>query len=87
MSVPAYSTANVEPRLRSRDRASGYQKFGFSPVLWIGLGTLLAGIPLMFWWQTRDGAFFRVKTDPIDTRPPPEGGQPLPQLVPEDAPR
>jgi amino acid transporter len=60
---------------------------GVSPVLWIGLGTLLAGIPLMFWWQTRDGAFFRIKPDPIDSRPSPDGGQPLPPLVPEGAPR
>ena len=61
--------------------------FGFSPVFWIGLGTLLAGIPLMFWWNTKDHAFFRVKPDPIDQRPPPEGGVPLPPLVPEGAPR
>ena len=60
---------------------------GVSPVLWIGLGTLLAGIPLMYWWNSKDHAFFRVKTDPIDSRPPPEGGEPLPQLVPEGAPR
>ena len=47
---------------------------GFNPVFFIGLGTLLAGIPLMFWWNRHDRAFFRVKTDPIDRRPPPEGG-------------
>ena len=58
-----------------------------SPALWLGLGTLLAGIPLMFWWNQHDHAFFRVKTDPIDQRPPPEGGEPLPPLVPEGAPR
>ena len=61
--------------------------FGWSPVLWIGLGTLLAGIPLMYWWNTKDHAFFRVKRDPIDRRPPPEGGAPLPPLVEEGAPR
>jgi amino acid transporter len=61
--------------------------FGRSPVFWIGLGTLLAGIPLMYWWNTKDRAFFRVKPDPIDRRPPPEGGTPLPPLVPEGAPR
>lgn len=60
---------------------------GVSPVLWIGLGTLLAGIPLMCWWNTKDHAFFNVTPDPIDERPPPEGGNPLPQLVPEGAPR
>ena len=60
---------------------------GVSPVLWIGLGTLLAGIPLMYFWNTRDHAFFRVKPDPIDLRPPPEGGAPLPPLVARDAPR
>ena len=60
---------------------------GVSPVLWIGLGTLLAGVPLMYYWNTRDHAFFRVKPDPIDLRPPPEGGAPLPPLVAKDAPR
>jgi amino acid transporter len=60
---------------------------GVSPDLWLGLGTLLLGIPLMFLWQTRDGAFFRVRPDPIDRRPPPEGGDPLPPLVAEGAPR
>jgi len=60
---------------------------GVSPVLWLGLGTLLAGIPLMYWWNSKDHAFFNVKPDPIDSRPPPEGGEPLPQLVPEGAPR
>ena len=61
--------------------------FGVNPVLFIGLGTLLLGIPLMFWWNRHDHAFFRVKTDPIDRRPPPEGGNPLPPLVAEGAPR
>ena len=61
--------------------------FGWSPVLWLGLGTLLAGIPLMYWWNTHDHAFFRVKPDPIDSRPPPEGGDPLPSLVEQGAPR
>ena len=60
---------------------------GFNPVFFIGLGTLLAGIPLMFWWNRHDHAFFRVKPDPIDRRPPPEGGNPLPPLVAEGAPR
>ena len=60
---------------------------GVSPVLFLGLGTLLAGIPLMFWWNRYDHAFFRVRPDPIDKRPPPEGGQPLPPLVAEGAPR
>jgi hypothetical protein len=60
---------------------------GRSPVLWLGLGVFLGGIPLMMWWKSRDGAFFRVKRDPIDERPPPEGGQPLPPLVAEGAPR
>ncbi len=57
------------------------------PGLWIGLGMLLLGIPLMFIWNTRDHAFFRVKPDPIDSRPPPEGGEPLPPLVQEGAPK
>jgi amino acid transporter len=65
----------------------GASWFGIGPVVWLGLGTLLLGIPLMYWWNAHDHAFFRIKTDPIDSRPPPEGGEPLPQLVPEDAPR
>ena len=60
---------------------------GVHPVMWLGLGSLLAGLPVMFWWNSRDHAFFRVKTDPIDSRPPPEGGHPLPPLVHEGAPR
>ena len=57
------------------------------PVLWLGLGTLLAGIPIMYWWGSKDGAFFRVKPDPIDERPPPEGGEPYRRSSPKDAPR
>jgi amino acid transporter len=60
---------------------------GVNPVMVIGLGMLLLGLPLMFWWNTRDHAFFRVKADPIDSRPPPEGGDPLPPLVAEGAPK
>jgi amino acid transporter len=61
--------------------------FGIGPDTWIGLGTLLAGFPLMYWWRTKDGAFFRTKPDPVGIRPSPDGGAPLPPLVPEDAPR
>ena len=61
--------------------------FGLGPVVWLGLGTLLAGFPLMYWWRSKDEAFFHVKPDPVALRPPPEGGDPLPQLVPEGAPR
>ena len=61
--------------------------FGIGPVVWLGLGTLIAGIPLMYWWNTKDHAFFRISADPIDSRPPPEGGEPLPPLVEEGAPR
>ncbi len=60
---------------------------GVNPVLIIGMGLLLLGLPLMFWWNTRDHAFFRVKADPIDKRPPPEGGDPLPPLVDAGAPK
>lgn len=55
--------------------------FGVSPVLWLGLGAFLGGIPLMFWWQSKDRTFFSRGRDPIDSRPPPEGGDPLPPLV------
>jgi amino acid transporter len=61
--------------------------FGVSPVMVLGLGALLLGIPIMLWWNSRDHAYFRVKPDPIETRPPPEGGEPLPPLVSEGAPR
>ena len=61
--------------------------FSFSPVFWIGLGVFLLGIPLMFWWNSKDHAFFGRGRDPIDGRPPPEGGAPLPPLVSEGAPR
>jgi amino acid transporter len=61
--------------------------FGIGPVVWLGLGTLVAGFPLMYWWNSKDHAFFRIKPDPVALRPPPEGGTPLPPLVPEDAPR
>jgi amino acid transporter len=60
---------------------------GVSPVLVLGLGALLLGVPVMLWWNSRDGAFFHVKPDPVALRPPPEGGSPLPSLVAEDAPR
>jgi amino acid transporter len=60
---------------------------GRSPVLWLGLGVFLLGIPLMFWWNSKDHAFFRRGRDPIEGRPPPEGGAPLPPLVAEGAPR
>ena len=50
---------------------------GVSPVLWLGLGTLLAGIPLMYWWGSKDGAFFRVKPDP-DRRATAAGGRRTP---------
>ena len=65
----------------------GADWLGVSPVLWIGLGIMVLGVPLMFWWNSRDHAFFRVRPDPIDSRPPPEGGEPLPALVAEGAPR
>ena len=72
---------------RPRVRGPAISWLGVSPVLWLGLGTLLAGIPVMYWWGSKDGAFFRVKPDPIDERPPPEGGAPRPPLVAADAPR
>jgi amino acid transporter len=58
---------------------------GRSPVLWLGLGVFLLGIPLMYWWNTKDHAFFNRGRDPIEEHPPPEGGQPLPPLVAEGA--
>ncbi len=65
----------------------GTSWLGASPVLWLGLGVFLLGIPAMYYWNTKDHAFFRRGRDPIDGRPPPEGGEPLPPLVAEGAPR
>ncbi|MCU1456243.1 MAG: amino acid transporter [Actinomycetia bacterium] len=59
---------------------------GVSPVLFFGLGALLVGVPIMLWWNSKDSAFFHVKPDPVASRPPPEGGTPLPPLVEEGAP-
>ena len=59
----------------------GHSWVGVSPVLWLGLGVFLGGIPLMFWWNRYDRTFFDRGRDPIDMRPPPEGGNPLPPLV------
>ena len=67
--------------------SEGTSWLGVSPVLWLGLGVFLLGIPLMFWWNSKDHAFFRTPRDSQELRPPPEGGNPLPQLVPEGAPR
>jgi len=60
---------------------------GVSPILWLGGGALVAGFPVMAWWNTQDHAFFRVKPDALDLRPPPEGGDQLPPLVAAGAPR
>jgi len=60
----------------------GTSWLGVSPVLWLGLGVFLGGIPVMIWWNTRDNAFFKRGRDPVDTRPPPEGGQPVPPIIP-----
>ncbi|MFN8036742.1 MAG: APC family permease [Acidimicrobiia bacterium] len=54
---------------------------GVSPVLWLGLGVFLGGIPVMFWWRSKDRTFFDRGTDDVESRPPPEGGEPLPPLV------
>jgi amino acid transporter len=59
----------------------GHSWLGVSPVLWLGLGVFLGGIPLMFWWNSKDHTFFDRGRDPIDERPPPEGGEPLAPLV------
>jgi amino acid transporter len=61
--------------------SEGTSWFGVSPVLWLGLGVFLLGIPIMYWWRSRDHAFFDRGRDPIDQRPPPEGGEPLLPLV------
>jgi hypothetical protein len=59
----------------------GHSWLGVSPVLWLGLGLFLGGIPVMFWWQSKDRTFFDRGRDPIEIHPPPEGGEPLPPLV------
>ena len=65
--------------------AVGFMNQGLTPSIWVvvslGLGVFLGGIPLMFWWNSKDRTFFDRGRDPIDDRPPPEGGNPLPPLV------
>jgi len=42
---------------------------------------LLLGIPLMFWSQSKYPDFFKIRTDPQDTIPNPDGtGEPAPEL-------
>ena len=61
---------------------------GRSPVLWLGLGAFLGGIPLMFWWKSRDGAFFRTKPRPDrHAVRRPKAASRCPPLVPDGAPR
>ncbi len=59
------------------------QWLGVSPVFVIGVGLLVLGFPLMYYWKSRDGAFFQVRRDPHEMRPSPDGGDPLPPLVDE----
>jgi amino acid transporter len=60
---------------------SGASWFGLGPPFVIGGVLLLMGIPLMYLWKAAHPEFFRVKRDPADVRPPPEGGEPLPPLL------
>ena len=53
--------------------------FGVSPVLWLGLGTFLGGIPVMIWWKSRENTFFVRGRDLVGV--PPEGGVLLPPLM------
>ena len=57
----------------------------WSPVLWLGLGVFLLGIPVMFLWHAKDRTFFRRGRDPLALRPPPEGGVTPPPIIPEGA--
>ncbi len=60
---------------KPENSTSGTSWFGLGPPLVIGGGLLLLGIPLMLiWWRLRP-EFFRRGRDPIDSRPPPSGGE------------
>jgi uncharacterized membrane protein SpoIIM required for sporulation len=46
---------------------SGGSVFGLGTVFVLGIGALLLGVVVMFWWQARSGAFFRGETLNHDT--------------------
>jgi amino acid transporter len=49
------------------DYGSGGSVFGLGTVFVLGIGALLLGVVVMFWWQARSGAFFRGETLKHDT--------------------
>ncbi len=54
---------------------------GVGSVFTIGVALLLLGVPLIFWCQVRYPDFFKIKRDPQDSIPNPDGtGEPAPVL-------
>ena len=54
---------------------SGNSWFGVGPPLVIGLGLLAIGVPLMLLCMPKSREFFKLRRDPIDERPSPQGGE------------
>ncbi|MFZ4583968.1 MAG: APC family permease [Acidimicrobiia bacterium] len=66
-----------------------YAWFGLAPSLFIGVGLIVGGIPLMLGWWAKAPTFFRRKADPLPHPEPDGSGAPVPPLsesgpVPDD---
>ena len=55
--------------------------FGIESYWVMGMGLLAIGLPIMFWWRSREDAFFRRGIDPLDQRPLPDGSGPEPPPI------
>ncbi len=55
--------------------------FGIESYWVMGMGLLALGLPLMFWWRSREDAFFQRGIDPMDQRPHPDGTGPTPPPI------
>jgi amino acid transporter len=55
--------------------------FGIESYWVMGMALLAIGIPIMYWWRSRDDAFFTRGIDPLDQRPDPDGNGPEPPPI------